>query len=176
MEITKQQVLEMSTWGNSRDQLKVKEWFPEAFKVELEVGKVYKASGCIFYYQEANKSYGFSDGEWSKPSQWVVCEGRVKDPSWVISKATTAEWHAALIAEAKKRGYKNGNYECLISPNFTHLTGSDFEFYKDEMRLSTKDKSVCIKQNIIFKNGIWAEIIKTFSKEEAEKLLGGKII
>jgi hypothetical protein len=171
MEITREQVLEIYDNHFYVDQ-KLQEWFPEAFKVGLEVGKVYKASGCIFYYQEANKSYGFSDGEWSKPSQWVVCEGIVKDPAWVISEATTEEWESTLIEEAKRRGYKNGNYECLAGVTEKVI---DNYFFCNNMVLQGGREHTC-HFNQVFKDGVWAEILKTFSKEEAEKLLGGKII
>jgi hypothetical protein len=169
MEISKEQVLELKKLGNWGTSDKLKEWFPEAFKVELEVGKVYKASGCIFYYQEANKSYGFSDGEWSKPSQWVVCEVRVKDPSWVISEATTEEWESALIEEAKKRGLYDAQY-------FKHANNLTLNWGYPSFLESISENQIWTKNGCIYSQGVWAEIIKTFSKEEAEKLLGGKII
>jgi hypothetical protein len=176
--ISRKQILKL-VHGSSIDNLE--EWFPEVFKVELEVGKFYKSN---YILKNGNKSkffvfiidfdnqlnYGFDYyGKWCKDMYFT-------NENNSLVEATTAEWESALIQEANKRGYKNGNYECLISPNFTHLTGSDFEFYKDEMRLSTKDKSICRKENIIFKDGFWAEIIKTISKEDAEKQLGCKII
>jgi hypothetical protein len=174
MEITKEQVLDIyGTTGNLYLHSKLEKWFPEAFKVELEVGKVFKGEENIMVYITDVKSnnevagYGFmKDGKWSKnkkPYPWGFNAG--------ITEATTAEWHDALIAEAKKRGYKNGNYECLYMPGCTEEVSNDFFIENQELWIGDLNTG-----NMIFKDGVWAKIIKTFSKEEAEKLLGGKII
>ena len=167
MEISKEQVLEMSTWGNSSDQLKVKKWFPEAFKVELEVGKVYITTResiikCKSFGFDDIIGYGFSDTK-----DWLteyVCK--------VKREATTEEWGSALIEEARKRGYKNGNHKCLSDWSTSELAIDNYFLDENDLFIG-KDGGA---NNIIFKDGVWAEIIKTFSKEEAEKLLGGKII
>jgi hypothetical protein len=171
MEITKEQVLELKKLGNWGTSDKLKEWFPEAFKVELEVGKVfkYKTTKCIVKITELHKEdfagYGVNYlGEF-------VC----KEKNWTNGfdgwkEATTEEWESALIAEAKRRGYKNGNYECLHCAEYTYEATDNLFFENNEVWLG--NKSYC---NMIFNNGVWAEIIKTISKEEAEKQLGCKI-
>jgi hypothetical protein len=65
-----------------------------------------------------------------------------------------------LIKEAIKRGYKNGNYKCLLIPSRTHITGHDFIFHKDELRLFCR-YNLLKGQNVIFKDGKWAEIIES---------------
>lgn len=61
-EITKEQILEMASWGNPYNLEQVQEWFPEAFNTELEVGKWYKGTKTFFLvnYQSDNmENYGF---------------------------------------------------------------------------------------------------------------------
>jgi hypothetical protein len=173
MEITREQVLELKKLGNWGTSDKLKEWFPEAFKVELEVGKVFKGEGSIMVYITDVRSnnevagYGFmKDGKWSKNKKAYPWGFNAE-----ITEATTAEWHAALIEEAKKRGYKNGNYKCLYMPGCTEEVSNDFFIDHKELWHGELETG-----NMIFKDGVWAEIVKTFSKEEAEKLLGCKII
>ena len=173
MEITKEQVLELKSSGNWKVSDRLKKWFPEAFKVELEVGKVYKfkeKNRFMFKFagkysiRENSGSYGFN-----MAGKWFENLGVSQDD--VYQEATTEEWESALIKEAKKRGYKNGNYKCLDLPNCTEEVVNDF-FYEN------KDlwHGVSGRGNLIFDNGVWAEIIKTISKEDAEKQLGCKII
>jgi hypothetical protein len=170
MEITKEQVLKLCDKSFYVDE-KLREWFPEAFKVELELGKVYKYTGK-FMFKFAGKystscdsgSYGFSTtGKW--------CENLGVDKDDKYTEATTEEWESALIEEAKRRGYKNGNYECLYVSDRTKVTDGKMFFNDGRIWIGVNTQS-----NMIYENGVWAEIVKTFSKEEAEELLGGKII
>jgi hypothetical protein len=171
MEITKEQVLDIyGTTGNLYLHSKLEKWFPDAFKVNNKINKPYKTnSGILKYFISKTEAYGFdADGEWSNYSEYYRLddEGHNK---W--QEATTEEWESVLIAEAKKRGYNNGNYECLYMPHLTEETDGKMFFEDGELLIGFGSKS-----NMIFKDGVWAEIIKTFSKEQAEKLLGGKII
>lgn len=70
-----------------------------------------------------------------------------------------------LKKEAKRRGYKNGNYECLIGVGTDEVDDSEF-FYKDGKLWQGVDGDCC---NKIFGKGIWAEI-KNPIKEKIEKL------
>jgi hypothetical protein len=174
MEITKEQVLDIYDNNFYVDQ-KLQEWFPEAFKVELEVGMVIKRINSdtewIIKVCENYRLYGINtNGNYfdlikDKETIELILNNEEN------KKATTQEWHAALIEEAKKRGYKNGNYECLYMPHKTEETDEKIFFESGEIWIGFGSKS-----NMIFKDGVWTDIIKTFSKEEAEKLLGGKII
>jgi hypothetical protein len=173
MEITKEQVLDIyGTTGNLYLHSKLEKWFPEAFKTTLEIGKVYKYKGLKTLVKietinaEYFKVYGFDcEGNYCR---WNDYEN-FNDDKW--QEATTEEWESALIEEAKKRGYKNGNYECLYHYGDSRKTDGNIHMFEGCVWIGKRGEL-----NQIFKNGIWAEIIKTFSKEEAEELLGGKII
>jgi hypothetical protein len=172
MEITKEQVLDLYNVVNDYyvDE-KLKEWFPDAFKVELKVGKVFKGEGNIMVYITDVRSnnevagYGFmKDGKWSKNK---------KEYPWgfnaEITEATTEEWESALIAEAKKRGLYDAQY--FKHANILTVNNGNPGFVE-----SIDENKIWTKYGCIYHKGVWAEIIKTFSKEEAEQLLGGKII
>lgn len=78
----------------------------------------------------------------------------------------------ALIKEAEKRGFKKG-----VRYNAEYL-GYDGQ---DKLLITSNDfkltyNTLLIDNYEIFKNGIWAEIIETITKEEAEKQLGKTII
>ena len=127
-EITKEQL-------RSITDPKVKEMFPEAFKVELEVGKWYKSNlgNLVFNNGKfgSDETYGFGYGDKSYLDKMSF---NIKI-TW--QPATNQEVSDALINEAKKRGYeKRGNYK-YYDTNCLYLA-----FY------------------CIFDNGIWAEIIE----------------
>lgn len=169
MEITKEQVLEMYNWGNSTDKLKVKEWFPEAFA--LEVGKWYQydKKDILFNFQgkysvqNDSGAYGFNSLD-----EWHENLGvDLRDP---LREATHDEVSDALIREARKRGYSDKNYHCLSNSKTYYHTGDKFTFEEGKLFHGIGFR------NIVFEDGKWAEIIETITKEEAEKLLNKKII
>jgi hypothetical protein len=179
--ISRKQILKL-VHGSSIDNLE--KWFPEVFKVELEVGKVYKSTYHKKVIVKPNYidsegvlyGYGFNtDGNFYKqdfvntiPSRCLCNNEAAKK----LVEATTEEWESALIEEAKRRGYKNGNYECLSNFGSDVVDISKYSFV-DGWLYQGDEIGDC---NRIFKDGIWAEIIKKISKEEAEKQLGCKII
>ena len=162
--ITKEQILAIEKVGGADVSLYLKETFPEVFKTELEVGKWYKMKGnthflCNFNGNIGNNgnSYGFNlIGEWMDNSMYF-------HNSDTYIEATPEEVSAALINEAKKRGFKNGVtilrgdwYSGFSAPKVTiekeeeqHRT-SGFEFRNDTLFLDGY---------IIFYSGNWAEII-----------------
>ena len=180
--ITKEQILKLSKI-NAVVKENLNELFPDAFKPELELGKWYRNTNkALANYQGGIKGYGFTiDGEW----------GLFKD-NWSFDSpenwkpATHEEVEAALIAEAKKRGFVDGakfksslsengdvrtvreSYQCELNPlsNTLHVSTPRKEW--DEFQ-----SNPCI-----FKDGNWAEIIpeekKIITKEKAEKILSKK--
>jgi hypothetical protein len=165
MEITKEQVLELY---NSSNNGLLKKWFPEAFG--LEVGKWYKYndSNIIFNFQgkysTAYKSgaYGFAnDGNWY--------ENLGVDSNSEFMEPYNEEVMSILIKEAKKRGYKNGNYKCLSEVK-THDV-QDFFTYENNVIY----QGIGLR-NIVYIEGKWADVIETISKEEAERILNKKIL
>lgn len=91
-------------------------------------------------------------------------------------KATPQEIEAHLIAEAKRRYKKGDSIKCLYSGAIKILeeaepgknqSNSDSEFWHN----GTEGKNCQV-----YKDGIWAEILETITKAEAEKQLGKKIV
>ena len=132
---------------------KIETEFSKLFKKdELVVGQWYKSNGFLrrFNGKYGNGlAYGFRvDGSYCKSLGF-----HREDPHL---PATDKEVSEALIAEAKKRGYKNGNYDCLSG--FITLKAFDIHsyYYNDGYIWITNSKG----NNLIFKDGVWAEIIE----------------
>lgn len=165
----------MENYQITRDQIRkltdpqVREWFPEAFKNELEIGKWYKHedSGCLAFVEKIIGrdfiGYGFtSSGKFVESQE-----------NWTIGfrgweEATEEEVFEALKNEAVKRGFVEG--VCFKSA----LSGNNYKF----KNIFTESTDMIWSKNggVIFDNGKWATIIETITKEEAEKLLNKKII
>jgi len=175
--ITKEQILELE---NGFTLPKLKQWFPDAFKVELEVGKWYKRKdkycNWLMNFQKDNtKCYRFNSSN-KYDEDYLMIE----DEGW--NEATEQEVFEALKNEAVKRGFKN-NLElvkCLLgfsedsSQEYYKKLSSAFYFEKYANKLWIQGGSyldICI-----FDNGTWATIIETITKEEAGKLLNKKIV
>jgi len=179
-EITEEQIKELAK-GNA----KVKNWFPEVFETKLEVGKWYKdnsnsGSKYLVYVSEAigkmneNESilgYGFSDNAY-----WAVYDCNRKAGSNTIRLATDTEVLEALTNEAKKRGLVEGAY--FIEPENCEIYSDEIRKCVGEVKIWNNINTLCFSgsQSLIFKNGIWATVVKTYTKEEAEKVLNAKII
>ena len=148
--------------------------FPEAFKNELEVWRWYKGYNSIFFLTKIeNKlgyAYGIDEGIWKDE-----CSFRMSLTEKDV-EATPQEVEAALISEAKKRGYNNKNYSCLLLPESTHKVKNNYNFNIITNQLF-QGKSAQDKNNVVFDSGIWAEIIQPekMTLEQIEKELGRKI-
>ena len=159
---------------------KMKDEFPEVFEVKLEVGKWYKRphGKALFFIVGDPKITPFEVYGFDMEGNWMNLEKARTFPDYEI-EATEQEVFEALKNEAVKRGFKEGVY---ITPMYSD--GKDY--YPDENIIS-RPLNFKLKGNIfevdggideyrIFVNGKWATILKTKTKEEAEKLLGVKII
>jgi hypothetical protein len=151
---------------------KIEKEFPKLFKKDdLVVGKWYKHYSGGFNYLVCSidniTAYGFMDRKYFKSllfgSQRLL-EGCVP--------ATDKEVEQSLIKEAKKRGFKEGvKFRSVIGSAFTHREGY---FLKNGILY---ENNLNIGGNTIFKDGVWATIIKeTITKEQAEKELGKTIL
>ena len=136
------------------------EYWQKVDEPKFEAGKWYKENQSfkdtmIVYVVSVNgedslKVYGFDGyGKWFDNSDDFGDSG--------LAEATPQEIENALVCEAKKRGYVNGNYKCLIGTTFD---GDMKDFFFD-----TKDNSLRItvreaRNNCVFRDGKWAEIIK----------------
>ena len=160
---------------------KMKDEFPEVFEVKLEVGKWYKKHDkawhlflfCFSGTYGNKTSYGFDAlGKWSEKL------GVHKSGEYV--KATEQEVFEALKNEAVRRYKKNDCITGLYRKQEGFLT---FEIIKNGLEHIYVDEWNSVWMSIgnrlnekVFDNGTWAKIIPTKTKEEAEKLLGVKII
>lgn len=144
-----------------------------------EMNKWHKSfRGHLYFFKEVignNKyieSYGFnSDGKWSDSTH------RDYDALSKYEPATDQEVTEALKGYAEKKGYEDGNYNCMLTVTHTHLfkgLGKPvFEFYAKENRLVIGAENTK-KRNVIFDNGKWATIIEkpTYTHAQLEKKLG----
>lgn len=150
--ITKEQILEVTSWGDTTDKKNIKKWFPEAFKTELEVGKWYwageiaKREKTHLYCHQGYISYGF---DWAKNYINDLCTSGSSE----IIEATEEEVKTALTEEAKRRGFIQGvKVKCAKYPDFDAY---DFK----EITFDNVNQLGNATLNYIFYNGKWAEII-----------------
>ena len=143
--------------------------FPKLFKEDaLVVGKWYKSEGCLFNYQKQSNVYGFfTDGSWMN-GDWIWYGANAKP-------ATDKEVEEALIKEAKKRGFKEGvRIKSKWMPNISANKLNGKFMFDNKFELCAATNGLMIYT--IFQNGVWAEIVDTITKEQAEKELGKTIL
>lgn len=173
--ITKEQILEIIRTGTDVTERYFKEIIPEAFNTELEIGKWYKGSAniefLVCYQSNGFDNYGF----WrDQPYRDNLLFG---DCWYNISRlATDEEVSAALIAEAKKRGYKQG-ITCAFGKGAHNrmIRENEIRWVPD-----WQDKgALCMGTNVIFTQGNWAKILpkeKTVvPMEKALKIIAKKM-
>jgi uncharacterized protein YbaR (Trm112 family) len=193
-EITKEQILQLhQNTIHENEQLVIadlKNWFPEVFKKELEVGKWYKDKGsryngliCVKKYNGENNgitAYGFSwvNGSFDNHSRWCASKESKDD----LIEATPQEVESALICEAKKRWYEIGVYvKCLYDESKLVLSGKKLQSHSESYYVDSFYQlwmNISLGRNVlIFSDGIWAQIIQPekMTLEQIEKELGRKI-
>lgn len=146
--------------------------FEPVLKTELEVGKWYKrihnqALFCVVGNpnKEPFEVYGFDNGgSWMTSRDSSVPIQTFKD-SEVL--ASNEEVEAALIAEAKKRGFKEGaNFKQMATNKSVEINkGFNFRHYDGIETLCVVYDTENGGDNIFY-NGRWAEIISQPEKEE----------
>jgi hypothetical protein len=178
VKLTTQQLTQLKEVANNETIDLLKQWYPEKFEVEKKVHTFYYAKGengdeflFAYYSVDSAQVYGFNRGEWrGKEVKYWACHNLIND----ATIATEEQILKFMIPEAKKRGYKNGNYKCMLSNINTYkVNENEFFFSNGHLWQGVRQG---VKYNLIFSNGKWAEIIQTYTKEEAEKMLNAKII
>ena len=192
--ITEEQIKQLAK-GNA----KVKKMFPEVFENKLEVGKLevgkwyknedygnlvfmtdkFKEQDFESKFTTFAKRYGF---KFTDKKEWY--NDLYFSDSRKFTLATDTEVLEALTDEAKKRGFVKGAYfKSLDGYEINHSIGElDFWLEENNLRITTPKEEwkyyggKGCSNPAIFKDGIWATLIKTYTKEEAEKLLNAKII
>jgi hypothetical protein len=122
---------------------------------KFEVGKWYKSGKTLFNYQLDYGVYGFDDkGEWETCDSWIW-------ETWFDGTrlATPQEVETALIAEAKKRGFKAGTRIKTEEFGESVISNSCAGFsYRDEKHHNYG--SLYYNGKLIYTQGQWAEIIQ----------------
>ena len=116
------------------------------------------------YFKDGLDKYGFDDlGNWFECSrnQYEYSNDKNNRP------ATHKEIEKALIKEAKRRGYKKGNYKCLELPRYTHDVADVFYYNEEKNKLHHGEEGVAT--NVVFKDGQWAEIIEQPSQVKTKR-------
>ena len=169
----------------------IKAEFPKLFKKDdLVVGKWYKYPDFENWKllikdntKGKEKGVGFNcSGIWMK--DWSTTGIPKLDR---LIPCLDEEVKQVLIKEAKKRGFfKIGNkFNSLFDDNNAVRTISKYDleteidYYYDDNELRSEGLETygeLCSNPLIFKDGIWATIVETITKEEAEKELGKTII
>ena len=168
-ELTQEQINQLAEEKHAKELLK--EFIPEAFENELEVGKWYrlrnKALNWLMCYTENRYGcYGFNSK--NLYSNEYVMYGY---NDWKL--ATEEEVKEALINEAIKRGYKKG-VKCKFGTSkeirVIETNNFFFEFNSNKLYLrhSSGDNA-----DEIFRNGFWAEIVSEYipTQEEIDRVI-----
>ena len=144
---------------------KIEKEFPKLFvKEEFKNEWIKHKSGSFIFAESKGKGYGInSRGDWDVYDAWTY---RTHRHHW--TPATDKEVEQALTKEAKKRGYKKGNYTCLFHNK------SKNSFYSP--MFDSGSNRLWLEYGCCFEKGKWATIIETITKAEAEKELGKTII
>lgn len=137
------------------EEFKVGDWVIGISMFPLKPRKITSFDGKVAKYNDPDIGKGENNG----------CH--VKN----LRKASPKEVEEHLIEEAKKRGFGNGySAKCLVS-NGCHYTVKDND-WDYRVRTDILFNGTCM----VYREGKWAEIIKTMTKEEAEEKLGCKIV
>lgn len=135
--------------------------------LELKEGQWYNYDGNLLCYKGEDKSYGFWDGVWGE--DWYIENTNKLER---LKKATEEEVRDALIEEAKKRGYKAGNFICLRSGALS--TPQSVDDYDKWTLMVDKlyTKGLGLGGDAVYMDGKWAEVLSaTFTLEEAREFI-----
>ena len=166
--ITKEQILKLANKAEqgctSVIESDLKNWFPDAFKTEFKVGRVYKINKSIFHCTEITEDgvlygYGLFDARWDERFNndgSCICACNELAAKDRLVEASIQEWESALINEAKKRGYKKG-VKCYFGIGKYQRIISTDDIIFDTNYLN--NGGLCMGMDVIFTQGNWAEII-----------------
>jgi len=156
-------------------EMTLKEVFPEVFEEHTGYYKHRdEYPNWICYFDLDNKTYygiGVS-GIWMKCEDEKDFNEMTRYIKGQCIPATPQEIKDALEKEAVRRGYEKGVF-CKFGTikDIRQLNSKSFNLIECSM-------GICLAngRDIIFHEGIWNEIVKTITKQEAEERLGMKII
>ena len=178
-QITREQIKAISISNFHQDHqsitIDLKSWFPEVFEEKLKNGVWYKSTlkkenlkNFLIRVVDIDnfKACGFSGyGDWEDEGKWCGFSN--------LTKASYEEIKEALDREAIKRGFVENafvNNTCIDYCLKSYRINEKVSDYLGVMDI------LCVGDVYVYKQGRWATIVETITKEEAEKLLNKKII
>ena len=171
-ELTQEQINQLAEKKHAKELLQ--KFITDTFEAKLEVGKVYKypkRGAGKFMFKFNGKfgeriTYGFNiNGIWS--NELGIYEYNIK----YYEEATKEEWLEALKEEAIKRGFNNigdlkikNTYGDIRNGYHTIINDFYYDYISNTLQLDGA---------IIFKDGIWAEIIEQSepTQEEIDRVI-----
>lgn len=137
--------------------------FP-SLMLNLEKGVWYNYRGHLLCYTGEGKSYGFWGGKWV--DDWHLMDSELDK----LKVATEEDVRDALIKEAKKRGYKTGNFVCLRNKVVSQSVDDYDKWTFMGESLYTKGRG--LGGDAPYRDGKWAEILSTtFTLDEAKEFI-----
>ena len=124
---------------------------------EFEIDKWYRRGDDFIYYTCEFMNYGIIDGQWRNDLYFSTAQEQL------YISATDKEVEEALIKEAKKRGFKDGDW---IVKNI------DYEYYNSED--SYYPNSLQLGVVVLFQEGKWLEIIEEKIETPLEVIINGE--
>jgi hypothetical protein len=126
-------------------------------KPQFEVGWYNTILGSLYFINRVNDGrcfgYGFDGGE-----KWID-ECSPCATHQIDRPATDKEVEAALVAEAKRRGFKEGvNWESIIDEG--NVVSQRSHGYTGTTEFIYSSNELMFGYGCIFSNGKWAEIVK----------------
>ena len=167
-ELTQEQINQLAEKKHAKELLK--EFIPEAFENELEVGKWYISEHYLVYYLGNYKCnrIKLSDGEWIENVRHSL-SGHLKS----YRLATEEEVREALINEAKKRWFNNVGELTLKLVDGLLFKKGDFRTGYNKFIYNYVRNTLYLDGVEIFIDGKWAEIIKEDipTQEEIDRVI-----
>ena len=151
MKITKQMVRSYHEQANAALKNQIEYDYPKLFKEDLWNKWLVDDRYPLwlgFYTKQTNTVIGISTlGGWT---EYVINANPNDNKN--NKPATEEQILERLTKEANKKGYKEGNHECLI--------GSTYSSYNNGFKYLIKKNQLFLNGNCIFNKGVWAEIIE----------------
>jgi len=138
-------------------EMTLKEAFPEVFESDFTGWMISNYNGWVGYFENNILKYGIVHEKWFVSSKIT----NLKDVNCDIP-ATPQEIKDALEKESVRRGYGIGVY-CKFGTAKTIR-----EIKSDKFNYNKKFNIFTIGSDAILQDGIWAQIIPTITKQEAE--------
>jgi hypothetical protein len=156
---------------------KIEEEFPETFK-PYKIGDWVWVKSPYFLYGErvlvyfngfSSYTYGFGvEKEWTESFGFPVCHKGIG-----ITRATDKEVKDALIAEAKKRGFKEGVTIIPVDYKNPQKISDPFYYISNRIVITSSPQSEWSKNRsnpAIYRNGVWALIVEQQTELTLEQI------